>query len=93
MEEVVEEVTIGSMSDFEYLLISAIVHHSYPDTEDWTDVQSFDIDVIIRSFESIRNITQLLNMQLPIFGRSKAEIEKALKHYRSQFEFFYKLHT
>ena len=46
MEEVAEEVTTGSMSNFEYLLVSAIVHHSYRDTEDWTDVQSFDIDVI-----------------------------------------------
>lgn len=81
------------MSNFEYLLVSAIVHHSYHDTEDWTDVQSFDIDVITEYFESIRNIAQLLNMQLPIFKRSKSDIEKALKHYKSQFEIFYKLHT
>ena len=81
MGEVAEEVTTGSMSNFEYLLVSAIVHHSYRDTEDWTDVQSFDIDVITEYFESIRNIAKLLNMQLPMFKRSKSEIEKALKHY------------
>lgn len=93
MEEVSEEVTTGSMNNFEYLLISAIIQHSYPDTEDWTDVERFDTNVIIKSFEAIKNITQLMNMELPMFKRSKFEIEKALKHYQSQFDIFYKLHT
>ena len=33
MEQVSEEVSTGGMSDFEYLLISAI-QHTYPDVED-----------------------------------------------------------
>ena len=93
MEEVSEEMSTGSMSNFEYLLISAIIHCRYPDTEDWTDVDSLNIDDIVKSFEAIGNITRLLNMQLPMFTRNKTELEKSLKHYKSQFDIFYKLHT
>ena len=85
--------TTGSMSDFEYLLVSAIIHYSYPEAEDWTDVDSFNIHIIVKSFEAIRNITQLLKMHLPMFKRNQEEIEKAVKHYKSQFDVFYKLHT
>ena len=85
--------TTGSLSKFEYLLISAIIHHLYPEAEDWTDVDSFNVHTIAKTFEAIRNIAQLLNMDLPIFERSDEEIEKALKHYKSQFDMFYKLHT
>ena len=88
MDEISEEMTTGSMGNFKYLLISAIVHHLYPETEDWTDVDSFNTNTILKSFEAIRNITQLLNMQLPIFKRNQEEIEKALKHYKSQFDVF-----
>ena len=93
MDEVSDEMTTGSLSKFEYLLISAIIHHLYPEAEDWTDVDSFNVHTIAKTFEAIRNIAQLLNMDLPIFERSDEEIEKALKHYKSQFDMFYKLHT
>lgn len=81
------------MSNFEYLLISAIIHHSYPEADDWTDVDSFNPHTIAKTFEAVRNIAQLLNMDLPMFKRNEAEIEKALKHSKSQFVVFYKLHT
>lgn len=93
MNETSEEMTTGTMSDFEYLLISAIIHYSYPEAEDWTDVDSFNTHIIVKTFEAIRNIAQLMNMQLPMFKRNQEEIEKALKHYKSQFDVFYKLHT
>ena len=93
MDEVSEEVSTGSMSNFEYLLISAIIHFSYPKIEDWTDVGSIETDFIAKHFEAIRNITQTLSMQLPIFKRSESEVGNALKHYQSQFDIFYKLRT
>ena len=93
MDEISEETTTGSMSDFEYLLISTTIHYSYPEAEDWTDVDSFNTHIIVKTFEAIRNIAQLMNMQLPMFKRNQEEIEKALKHYKSQFDVFYKLHT
>ena len=37
----ISEVTTVSMSNFEYLLISAIIHYSYPEAEDWTDIDSY----------------------------------------------------
>ena len=85
--------TTGSMSDFEYLLVSAFIHYSYPEAEDWTDVDSFNTHSIVKSFEAIRNTTQLLKMHLPMFKRNQEEIEKILKHYKSQFHVFYKLRT
>ena len=91
MNETSEEMTTGTVSDFEYLLISAIIHYSYPEAEDWTDVDSFNTHIIVKTFEAIRNFAQLMNMQLPIFRRNQ-EIEKALKHYKSQFDVFYKLY-
>ena len=71
-----------------YLLISAIIHYSYPEAEDWTDVENFNTDVIAITFEAARNTAQLLNMHLPIFKGNKEEIEKALKHYKYQFDIF-----
>lgn len=93
MEEVSEEVTTGSMSNFEYLLISAIIQQIYPNMEDWLDNESFDIVTIAEYFEATSKMAKILKFQFPIFKRSKSEIEKALKHYQSQFEIFYKLHT
>ena len=61
-----------------YLLISAIIHYSYPEAEDWTDVENFNTDVIAKTFEGVRNTAQLLNMHLPIFKRNKEEGTEAL---------------
>ena len=93
MDNVSDEMTTGSMSNFEYLLISAIIHHSYPEAEDWTDVDSFNSQTIAKTFEAIRNVARLLNMDLPIFKRNDEEIWRALKHYKSQFNVFNKLRT
>ena len=78
MEEVSEEVGTGSMSKFEYILISAIIHYSYPDIEDWTDIGSIETNFIAKCFEAIRNITQTLSMQLPIFKRKESEFENTI---------------
>ena len=46
MENVSEDVSTGSMSNFEYLLISAIIQYAYRDVEDWTDIDLIDPDFI-----------------------------------------------
>ena len=56
-----------------------------------TLVALIETDFIAKHFEAIRNITQTLSMQLPIFKRSESEVGNALKHYQSQFDIFYKL--
>lgn len=89
MEQVSEDMSTGNMSNFEYLLISAIIQYSYPDVQDWTDVELIDPDFIARNFDAVRNITNILGMQLPLYERSVQEIEKALKHYQSQFDVFF----
>ena len=88
MEQVSEDMSTGSMSNFEYLLISAIIQYSYPDVKDWTDVDLIDPDFIAQNFDAIRNITNIVGMQLPLYKRSVQEIEKALKHYQYQFDVF-----
>ena len=93
MQQVSEDVSTGSMSNFEYLLISAMIQHAYQDVEDWTDVNLIDPDFISYNFDSVRNIATSLDMQLPLYNRSEQEIENANKHYRFQYDVFYKLHT
>ena len=93
MEQVSEDVSTGSMSTFEYLLISAIIQYAYPDVEDWRDVDLIDPDFLTKNFDMIRKIANILCMQLPLYKRSEQEIEIALKHYQSQYDIFYKLHT
>ena len=93
MDRVSQEVSTGSMSNLEYLLISAIVQYAYSDIEDWTDIDKIDPGFITKNFDAILNIAAVLNMQLPIFKRNESEIEKALKHYQFMFDVFYKLHT
>ena len=92
MEKVSEDVSTGSMSNFEYLLISAIIQYAYRDVEDWTDIDLIDPDFITYNFDTIRNIAEVLGMLLPLYKRSEQEIETALKHYRFQYNIF-KLHT
>lgn len=93
MEEISAHTTTGNMSKIEYLLISAIIQHVYPGIEDWNDVDNSDPHVILNYFESVHKIVKCLNIQVPIFKRNLSEIETALKHYKSQFNVFYKLHT
>ena len=57
MEQLSEDVSTGSMSNFEYLLVSAIIKYSYPDVEYWTDVDMIDPDIIAKYFHAIHNIT------------------------------------
>lgn len=85
MEQVSEELTTGGMSDLEYLLISAIIQHAYPDVEDWTDIQGMDSDTVAKFFDAAQDVISVLNMHLPIFKRNSGEIEKALKHYQMMF--------
>lgn len=92
-DQVSEEVNIGGMSGFEYLLISAIIQYAYTDLEDWTDVEKVDPGFISKNFDAILNIITMLNMQLPMFKRNRGDIKKALKHYEMIFNVFYKLHT
>ena len=75
------------MSNFEYVLFSAIIHYSYPEAEDWTDV---DTDVIVKTFEAIRYIAQVLNMHFPIFKRNrKLKCHSSINYYdKSQFDRF-----
>ena len=93
MEQVSENVSTGSTSNFEYLLISAIIQYAYSDVEDWTDVDLIDPDFIAKNFDIVQKIANILGMQLPLYERSEQEIEKALKLYQSQYDVFYKLYT
>ena len=56
MEQSSDDISVGSMSNLEYLLISAIIQHSYPDVQDWTDVQLVDQHFIAQNFDAVRNI-------------------------------------
>lgn len=93
MQQVSEDVSTESMSNFEYLLISAMIQYDSQDVEDWTDVNLIDPDFISYNFDSVRNIATSLDMQLPLYKRSEQEIENAIKHYRFQYDVFYKVHT
>ena len=93
MEHLSEDVTTGSISAFEYLLISAILQYAYPHLEDWTDVDMIDPDIIAKYFHAIRNMTKVLAIQVPVYNRNQREIETALKHYQCMYDVFYKLHS
>ena len=79
-----EDVSTGSMSNLECLLISTITQYAYPDVEDWTDVDLIDADFVAKNFDTIRKIANSLGMQLPLYKWSEQEIKTALKHYQSQ---------
>ena len=91
MKEVGEEIDIGVISTFEFLLVSVIIQHLYPDV-DWTNIDKIDSKLIHDSFNMIKGITQQLNINAPIFSRSKQDIEKALKKYKFQYEYYFKMH-
>ena len=94
MQDVGESIhTQGSLSQFEYLLISAIIRYSRPDVQDWEDIKNIDPLLIANNYSAARVLAKMLNFNLPIFHRSNTEIYCAIKQYQSQFEIFYKLHT
>ena len=96
MQDVGEGInTQGSPSQFEYLLIGAIIQYSHPDIQDWEDIKNNNIDplFIANNYNAVKVLAKILNLALPIFHRSNMEIYSALKQYQSQFEIFYKLHT
>ena len=62
-----ENVSTGSMSNLECLLISTIIQYAYPDVEDWTDVDLIDADFVAKNFDTIQKIANSLGMQLPLY--------------------------
>jgi hypothetical protein len=90
MKEAGEKIDIGVISMFEFSLVS-VIQHLYPDV-DWTNIDKIDSNLIHESFNMIKGITQQLNINAPIFSRSKQDIEKALKKYKFQYEYFFKMH-
>ena len=94
MQDIGESInTQGSLSQFKYLLISAIIQYSHPDIQDWEDIKNIDPLFIANNYNAVKVLAKTLNLALPIFHRSNMEIYSALKQYQSQFEIFYKLHT
>ena len=93
MRGIGETVTEGSLSQFEYLLISAIIQNCHADIQDWDDIERIDPHFVGKNFRAVKSLAHMMNLKLPIFNRSNMDIKNAMKYYQSQFEIFYKLHT
>lgn len=81
MHDVGESIhTQGSLSHFEFFLISAIIQYSHSDVQNWEDVKNVDLLFIANNYSATKVLAKALNLNLPIFGCSNVEINSAIKH-------------
>ena len=89
MEAVGEPISIGGFSNFEFLVVCAIIHSLMDeDSWNWDTSESIDVLAVHTMYTCVYEFVQALNLSLPLFQRNEEQLAKLLKLQLFRWEVF-----